>query len=269
MRFNFEFTTVQILWTLTFAALLVLLVVLLGRDRARRFPWFTVSIVLVALQMLASRELSGRMPQFTLQTIFVTLADAMALVGVLVLVEMARRAFNGLARSLWIVNSAGLLVVAGVVAAVLGPWPAWKTLTADSQVAALRLMQLAAEKTDLLVILLTVGLGLLVVLFGRRYRAGWRSHAQRLVIGLWTAAIARLALMVALGRMEGALRRLAMTATPESRAASERIVAISEKTINANSAVYLAVLVWWIACLWIDEPGAEDEAAELAPEKER
>jgi hypothetical protein len=136
-------------------------------------------------------------------------------------------------------------------------------------VAALRLMQLAAEKTDLLVILLTVGLGLLVVLFGRRYKAGWRSHALRLVIGLWTAALARLALMVVLGRMGGALHRLAMTATPESRAASERIVALSEKTINANSAVYLVVLVWWIACLWIDEPGAEDKAAQLAPEKER
>jgi len=269
MHFSFEFTTVQILWTLTFAALLVLLVVLLGRDRARRFPWFTVSMVLVALQMLASRELSGRMPQFTLQAIFTTLADAMALVGMLVLVELARRAFNGLARSLWIVNSAGLLVVAGVVTAVLGPWPAWKTLTADSHVAALRLMQLAAEKTDLLVILLTVGLGLLVVLFGRRYKAGWRSHTQRIVIGLWTAAVARLALMVELSRMEGALRRLAMTATPESRAASERIVALSEKAINANSAVYLVVLVWWIACLWMDEPGAEGEAAQLAPEEER
>src|ERR1035438_2442816 len=269
MRFNFEFTTVQVLWTLTFAALLVLLVVLLGRDRARRFPWFTVSIVLVALQMLASRELSGRMAQFTLQAIFATLADAMALVGVLVLVELARRAFDGLERSLWIVNSVGLLAVAGVVAAVLGPWPAWKTLTADSHVAALRLMQLAAEKTDLLVILLTVGLGLLVVLFGRRYKAGWRSHALRLVIGLWTAALARLTLMVVLGRMEGALHRLAMTATPESRAASERIVALSGKTINANSAVYLVVLVWWIACLWIDEPGVEDEAAQLAPEEDR
>ena len=55
MHLNFGFTTVQILWTLTFAALLVLLVVLLGRDRTRRFPWFTASIALVAVRLLASR----------------------------------------------------------------------------------------------------------------------------------------------------------------------------------------------------------------------
>jgi hypothetical protein len=54
MHFNFGFTAVQILWTLTFAALLVLLVVLLGRDRARRFPWFTASIVLLTLRLLSS-----------------------------------------------------------------------------------------------------------------------------------------------------------------------------------------------------------------------
>jgi hypothetical protein len=269
MRFNFDFTTAQVIWTLTFAALLVLLVVLLGRDRARRFPWFTVSIVLLTLQVLASRVLSGRMPQFTLQTIFITLADGTALVGVLVLVELARRAFHGLERSLWIVNSVGLLVVAGAVMGVLGPWPAWKTLTADSHLATLRLMQLLAEKTDLLVVLLTVGLGLLVILFGRRYTGGWRSHAQRLAIGLWTAALARLAMMVALSRMRGALQRLALAATPESKAASQHIVASGEKLINANSAVYLAVLVWWIACFWIDEPGAEDESAGVPAEEER
>jgi hypothetical protein len=267
MRFNFEFTTVQILWTLTFAAVLVLLVVLLGRDRARRFPWFTVSIVLVVLQMLASRELSGRMAPFTLQAIFIAFADGMALVGVLVLVELARRAFEGLERSLWIVNSLGLLAMAGAVVAVLGPWPAWKTLTADSRLATLRLMQLAAEKADLLVILLTLGLGLLVVLFGRRYKGGWRSHAQRIAIGLWTAALARLAMMVALAQMTGALQRLALAATPENRAASERVVALSVKLNDAYSAVYLAVLVWWIACLWIDEPGTADQDAEVPAEE--
>jgi hypothetical protein len=125
MHFNFGFTTVQTVWTLTFAALLVLLVVLLGRDRARRFPWFTASIVLVALRLLASRLLFGKMPPLTMNAIFITMADAIALVGLLVVVEMARRAFGGLQRQLWIVNSVGLLAVAGAVLAVWGPWPAW------------------------------------------------------------------------------------------------------------------------------------------------
>jgi hypothetical protein len=39
-------------------------------------------------------------------------------------------------------------------------------------------MQLGAQKLDMLVDLLTVELGLLVVLLGRRFGAGWRiSHA--------------------------------------------------------------------------------------------
>jgi hypothetical protein len=261
MHFNFDFTTVQVLWTLTFAALLVLLVVLLGRDRARRFPWFTASIVLVALRLLMSKLLHGKLPPLTLSAIFITLADVMAVVGLLVLLELARRVFGGLQRRFWIVNSAGLLAVAGAVLAVWGPWPAWKTLTADSHLAALRLMQLAAEKTELLVVLLTVGLGLLVVLFGRRYKAGWRSHTQRIVIGLWTAAIAQLALLIVLERM-------ARTAAPHNRAEFEHIMDLRSNLINANSAVYLAVLVWWIVCLWIDEPGAKMEAAELAVEEE-
>jgi hypothetical protein len=28
-----------------------------------------------------------------------------------------------------------------------------------------------------------------------------------------------------------------------------------EKLFNANSVVYVAVLVWWIVWLWMDEPG--------------
>jgi energy-converting hydrogenase Eha subunit A len=150
-HFNFDFSAVQIIWTLTFAALLVLLVVLLGRDRARRFPWFTASIVLTTLDMLGKRLLHGRMPQLTLAEIFITLADLGVLVGLLVVVEMARSAFAGAKRSLWIVNILGMLMVAGLVLAVWGPWPAWKTLTANSQLAALGLMQFAAQKGEMLV----------------------------------------------------------------------------------------------------------------------
>ena len=129
MHFNFDFTAVQVLWTLTFAALLVLLVVLLGRERARRFPWFTASIVLVALSKLGSRLLYGKLPEITSATIFITLADASMIVSLLVLVELARQAFGAVRRRTWIVWTLALVAVGGAVLAVWGPWPAWKTLT--------------------------------------------------------------------------------------------------------------------------------------------
>src|SRR5580658_726930 len=113
MHFNFNFSAGEILWTLTFAALLVLLVVLLGRDRVKRFKWFTASIALMALRMLASRLLLGRMAPIVSSEIFLVLADLAAIVAVLVVVEMARRAFNGASRKAWIVATLILLAVAG------------------------------------------------------------------------------------------------------------------------------------------------------------
>ena len=91
MHFDFPFTAVSILWTLTFASQLVLLVVLMGRDRARRFPWFTTSIALVALRLMANRLLHDKLPPLTMGAVAVTLADISVLVGLLVLVEMARQ----------------------------------------------------------------------------------------------------------------------------------------------------------------------------------
>jgi len=260
MHLNFGFTTVQILWTLTFAALLVLLVVLLGRDRTRRFPWFTASIVLVAVRLLASRMLFGRLAPVPLTVIFITMADVAVIVGLLVLVEVARRAFAGAGRRGWIVGTLVLLAAGAGVLATWGQWPAWKTLTADSGLAALRLMQLAAQKGDLLVNVLTVGLGLLVVILGSRFLAGWRSHVQQIVIGLSTAALAQMA-------VQGVWQLIALKAMPHSEAEYERILGLRDKLFNANSAVYVAVLVWWIVCLWIDEPGtAAQSPAEIPSE---
>jgi hypothetical protein len=246
---HFNFNVIEVIWTLRFAALLVLLVVLLGRDRMRVFPWFSASIVLVALDTLGKRILHGRMPQIALAWIFLTLADLAVIISVLVLVELARRAFAGMRRQTWILGTLVLVAVAAVVPAVWGPWPAWKTLTANSSQAVLGLMQLAQQKGNLLVDVLTVELGLLIVLFGRRFKAGWRSHTQQIVIGLSTAAIAQMAL-------QWVLQMIALTAAPHSREEYDRILSLAGKVINANGAVYLAVLVWWIAWLWIDEPGS-------------
>jgi len=252
MHLNFGFTTVQVLWTLTFAALLVLLVVLLGRARTRRFPWFTASIILVAVRLLASRMLFGRLAPIPLSAIFISMADVAMIVGLLVMVEVARRAFAGAGRRSWIAGTLVLLAVGAGVLATWGQWPAWKTLTADSGLSVLRLMQLVAQKGDLLLNVLTVGLGLLVVIFGSRFKAGWRSHVQQIAIGLSTAAIAQLA-------VQGVWQLIALKAMPHNEAEYERILGLRDKLFNANSAVFVAVLVWWIACLWLDEPGAASE----------
>ena len=259
MHLNFDWTATQVLWTLTFAALLVLLVVLLGRERARRFPWFTTSIALMALRLLAERLLFERLPRLTLNEIFLALADLMALVSLLVLLEVARRAFSGARRRTWIGWTLAMATVAAWVLYAWGQWPDWKTLTADSTVAALRLMQLAAQKGDLLAGVLAVELGLLVALFGRRYKGGWRSHTQRIMIGLSTAALTQLA-------VQGVLQAIIKTAQahPLGRPEYERIIGLVDKLQNANRVVYVAVLVWWIVCLWMDEPGAAAVAAAQA-----
>jgi hypothetical protein len=252
-HFHFSFPVRQALWTLTFAAQLVLLVVLLGRDRARRYPWFTAGIALFTLQEMAEVLLSGRMAIIPLQEILLTLADFGAILALLVVVEVARRAFAGAQHSLWIVNTLGLLAVTGIGLVFWGPWPTGKDLALDSILGRLHLMQLAALKGNTLVNLLMVELGLLVVLFGSHYKAGWRSHTQMISIGLSTAAIAWLAI-------QAVVQSIIRTAHPQSQAEYERVLDLITRLLYADKLVYLAALVWWIAWLWQDEPGAAQPA---------
>ena len=241
-------TIERIIWTLTFAAQLVLLVVLVGRDRARRYPWFTACTALFALQLLAGVLLSGRMARLPLQETLITLNVLGALVSLLVVVEMARKAFAGAQRSICIVNTAGLLLVCGGLLFFLEPWPAWNSLALDSLLGKLLLMQLVAQKGDLLVALLTLGLGLLVFIFGGHYKSGWRSHTQSIVIGLFAVAVSMMAWETAV------LRTLHYTV-----AESSNVMRLRWGFAFAHNLVYLAALVWWIVWLWQNEPGADKQ----------
>jgi hypothetical protein len=266
MHFSFPFSIGQVLWALTFAAQLVLLVVLLGRDLVKRYPWFTASIVVFALRLLVEVLLTGRMAPVPLRAVFITLADLMALVGLLVVVEIARRAFSGLRRRTWVLWTLAALAVAGGVTAAWGPWPEWKQLAWNTPIAILGLMQLAAQKTDMLMDFLTVELGLLVVLFGRHFKAGWRSHTQQIAVGLSTVAISWLG-------VQGIWQIVAKSVHPHSQEEYERIIGLGGKLVNANKVIYIVVLLWWIATLWFDEPGAAalqvaSQAAELLPPPE-
>jgi hypothetical protein len=259
MHFNFDFSTGQILWTITFAALLVLLVVLLGRDRVRRFPWFTTSIALMALDKLAGRLLYRRMPLVLTEEIFLALADLAAIVALLVVVEIARRAFEGAGRREWIAATLALLAVGGVVLALWGPWPSFKTLIGAGELSALRHMELFAQKTNLLAVVLFVQLGLLVVVFGRNFKAGWHSHTQQLAIGLSMASLSQLAI-------RGTLQHVATQITIHSQDDYKRVVGMINSLNNAGSIILIVVLLWWIVCLWSDEPGtkAADSAQQTA-----
>jgi hypothetical protein len=253
MHFHFPFSTGDIMWTLTFAAHLVLLVVLLGRDRMKRFPWFTASVVILALWLLTVRLLVNRLPQLTMNTISVAMADISALVGLLVIVEIARRAFGSVRRSTWVMGAVVLMVLGGVVLKFWGPWPSWSMVTARGTMANLRLLQLIAQKTTLLVDVETIGVGLLIVLLGSRFGAGWRSHTQQIVIGLSTVSISQLLVQ---GIQQNVITTAqANVAILRSIDEQRRVIGLLGKLTNTSSTIYVAVLIWWIVCLWRDEPG--------------
>jgi hypothetical protein len=256
MHFNFDFSTGQILWTLTFAALLVLLVVLLGRDRARRFPWFTISVALTALDKLASRLLYRRMSLMLTEEIFLVLADLAAIVAVLVVVEIARRAFEGAGRREWIAGTLALVAVGVVVLVFWGPWPSFKTLMGGGILSVLRFMELFAQKTSLLTNVLFVELALLVAVFGRNFKAGWHSHTQQLAIGLGMASLSELAI-------RGTLQHVATQISIHSQDDYKRVVSMMNSLNNASSIIFIVVLLWWIVCLWSDEPGAEKQSVSV------
>lgn len=253
MHFHFPFATGDILWTLTFAGHLVLLVVLMGRDRIARFPWFTTGVVVMALRILTIRLLIKRLPEMTMDTTILIMADIGAFVGLMVVVELARRAFGGVRRQAWVSGALALMALGAVVLKFWGSWPTWSTLTAHSTIATLRLLQLIAQKTTLLADVETIAVGLLIVLLGSRFRAGWRSHVQQIAIGLSTASISQL---VVQGLWQGIVKSAVNTpAIAQSMTDRVRIMGLGDKLSNTNSTVYIAILIWWIVCLWRDEPG--------------
>src|ERR1700733_7518808 len=104
MHWNIE----QILWALVLAAHLVLLIVLLGRDRVARFPWFSAVTALSTVHLIADHLLHGKLTSlaFYWQTYTAILVES--ILGVLVLIELARHVFSNRKAPL-ILNSKGWL----------------------------------------------------------------------------------------------------------------------------------------------------------------
>src|ERR1700679_617163 len=87
-------TVEQIVWALVLTGHLVLLVVLLGRDRISRFPWFTAAITVSTVHLIADHLLHGKLTSlaFYWQTYSAILLES--ILGILVLVELTRRVFS-------------------------------------------------------------------------------------------------------------------------------------------------------------------------------
>jgi hypothetical protein len=244
MHFHFPFSALSVLWTLTFAAHLVLLVVLMGRDRVRQFPWFTANIVLVAFRLLTSRLLFGRLPQATMAEVFLIMAAVGGFLSLMVVLEVARRGFWTVRRWKWLL---GALVLMGIGAAVLRYWGAWPDLKTLTSAPPMQLVQLLAQKGMLLADVENIAQGLLIALVGRSVGKGFRSKVQQLAIGLMTASLAQLSIQLI-------WELIAKTAVAHSREEYDHILGIRDRLFNTNNVVFIAVLVWWIVCLWIDEP---------------
>ena len=253
MHFHLDFSASNILWILSFAAELVLLVVLLGRDRARRFRWFTLYIALLALLLLINKLVLGRMAPVASAAIYLTVSDATVLVGLVVIAGLAKQAFGGAPRK---PLALGALLVLGIALAALalwGPWPAWKTFTTGSVLATLRGMQMFAEKGTMLIAMLAIEVTVAVLLFGRRFDAGWRSHVQQILIGLSLAGMSQLA-------VRALWQRIAAHAVVHSLSEYERLLGVRARIFDANNMVFLCALVWWIAWLWLEEPATAKTA---------
>jgi hypothetical protein len=255
-----NFTFPQILWTASFASQLVLLVVLMGRDRIRRFPLFTASMTLFTLRLLIEELLSGRLPMITLQSVLIPVADLGAVLGLLVVVEIARRGFAGASRQTWLATASGLTAVSAIALYLLGrPWPAPVELAVDSPLALLRLLQFLGQKANLFVSVLTVTLFLLVVFFGRSFKAGWRSHSTLILTGLTAIAAAWLGIIGYWQHLTSGLH------AGITRAEYQQILALGSKLFNGNKILYVVVVIWWIAVLWFDEPGSTPALAVGSP----
>jgi hypothetical protein len=208
---------------------------------------------------LTTQLLLSRLSRFTGTEIFLVLSILDVAISLLVLVELARRSFRGMGWLGWIIGTLAIVAVGAAALVFWGAWPAWKTLTASSELATIRLMDLLVDKGILFSSVLTVELGLLITLLGRRFGAGWRSHAQRIAIGLSTAALAQLTLRVS-------LQAIGTHTHVHTQADYDRVMDLREKLIHGNNVAYLCVLVWWIACMWFDEPGTTSAAeTEIEP----
>ena len=251
----FALTTTRVLWTLCFASHLVLLIVLLGRERTRRFPFFTASIALMALRLLFEMLLVGRLSMMPLQSVLLTSANLGVLAALLVLIEVARQSLPQMTAKNWLQIAPLLALLSAAALRWWGPLPKAGDLVVHSQMDVLRFLQLLWQKGQLFSDLLTVGFCIVALCLIRRVKFGWRNHSVLILFGLTLLSAAWLG-------MTGYWMILSHRVTPGiSREEYQHIISIGTMLYNGYRITVIVAAVWWIAALWTEEP-TEAKAAQ-------
>jgi hypothetical protein len=260
MHWNME----QILWALVLAAHLVLLIVLMGRDRLSRFPWFAAATAVSAVHLIADHLLHGKLTNLVFYWQSDVIIGVQTILGVLVLIEICQAVFSSGKAGIKL-NAKGwlgwALVTAGLAVAAVWLWDpfhTWTTLHSDPNQLPLLIVALSAVDGQLFLALLTIEVGLLVRIFGKRFGSGFTSHAQQIMLGLSTYALGFMAVQVTTDVVK---RTVHLT----SRAEFEHIMKIFSNMDNARFALWFLVLVWWIVWLWREEPPAFRLTTDEAP----
>ena len=259
MHFSIE----QILWAILLAAHLTLLIVLMGRERAARFRWFTAYIALSTIILIANHMLHGKLTTVAFYWQSYSLLALESIIALFMLFELAKQVFstgkNGLIAKPNFYLGWGAILIALTAAAVWawGPWPTLQALQADPTQLRLLIVILIGMKGQLGVMILTVLVALVLRIFGPRFGAGWRSHPQQIALGLSTSALAYLA-------VQGINDILSHTLHPKSREEYDHAVHLVTRLENARTVIWILALAWITFWLWRDEPGSPAQTASAA-----
>ena len=250
-----HFTIEQTLWAILLAAHLTLLIVLMGRERAARFRWFTAYMALNTIILIANHMLHGKLTTVAFYWQSYSLLALTSIVGIFMLAELAKQIFSTGKSGLIVKPNAylgwGCILFALSAAAVWawGPWPTLQALQAEPTQLRLLIVILIGMKGQLGVMILTVLVAFVLRLFGKRFGADWRSHPQQIALGLSTSALAFLA-------VQGINDALSRTLHPKTREEYTRAVHLISRIENARTVIWTLAIVWITFWLWRDEPGA-------------
>jgi len=249
---------------------LILLVVLMGRDRVRLFPWFTALTVASTLELLAEHLLNDKLT--TLATYWVNFSAMIVVwvLGVLVLVELSRRIFSSGKAGLilkprgwggWSLVTVGLALLA---VWFWGPWPTWQALQMEYKTEPVQfkimILVLTATRGQMVLAILTVEVVLLFAIFAKRFGFDWRTHPRQIALGLVVNALG----ILSISGIAEYLKHYRDLSNPEVLRQSQALVENAEK---GRHILGVLVLAWWIVCLWKDKPGVQpdDLAGALVP----